>query len=153
MKNFEMKFLVENGILNLTSHNLEAAHAYKVVQFKNRMRNAVEALGKTQQGLVGEAGITEPEAFDARREELAKKEKRTKSEEAELKDMNDKLNRLNELTNALMMADAEIEPKTMPYEQFKALQDENKDIKAQGIEILTLAESQLEGILWKAPEE
>ena len=147
-----MKFIADSGILNLTSHSLDAAHAYKVVSFKTRVRNAVDALAKAQEAFLKEAGIDDPQAFDSRRAELSKKEKLTKAEDSELKDLNAKMERFNQLTLAQMNEDANIEPKTMPYDQWKALQDENKDIKAQGVELLTLCEAQLEGILWKAPE-
>lgn len=155
MKNWEMKFIADSGILNLTSHSLDAAHAYKVVSFKTRVRNAVDALAKAQEAFLKEAGIDDPQAFDARRTELNKKEirKLTKAEAQELTDLNAKMERFNQLTLAQMNEDANIEPKAMPYDQWKALQDENKDIKAQGVELLTLCEAQLEGILWKAPEE
>ena len=178
-----MNFMNASGMANITSHSLEAAHAYKVVQFKSRLRNAAEAFGKTQQSFLKEVGIEDPEKFDRRRQELAERARRkelaekanrtkeenelfdklneklkgqknlTKAEEEELKGMDEKLKRYNDLSEALMNEDAEIEPKTMPYEQWKALQDENRELKVQGVELLTLCEADLEGILWKAPEE
>lgn len=154
MKNFELRYIADNGLFLLTSHDLDAAHAYKVVQFKTRVKNAIEALTKTQESFVKEAGIDDPQAFDTRRAELNGKEKRTKQEESELKDLNAKMERYNQLVVAQMNEEAAIEPKTMPYAQWKALQDENKGIKVEGgVELLTLCEAQLENILWKAPED
>ena len=153
MKNWEIRFIVENGILNITSHDLDAANAYKVVRFKSCIRTASDSLTAMEESVIKEVGIDNPAYFNERRNELTKKENLTESEIEELQGLNAKMMRYNELVAIQLNADAGIESNPMPYEQWKVLQDENRNIKVGDAELLILSEASLEDILWRAPEE
>lgn len=158
MKNFEMLTMINGGILNLTAYELDVAHAYKLVKFKNQMKAAQAKYTESYNSLVTEVGIEDGNTFDARMRELSKKEKLTKAEIEELDGMNAKLTRLTAMRNALDDEEVVLDGvKTMPYEQWFLLQKENKDLNMNfgdtSVALLTLAEPVLEGVLWAAPED
>lgn len=161
MTNSDVITMLNCGILNLTAHSLEAAPAYKVTKFKNELRRISEAWNKTREGLAKEAEIDDLNVFYARLKELSEKDKKSKEESKELDELKAKDKRFADLINAALREEVSHEIKTMPYDAWKALQDENKEIKATinnngvptTIELLVLLEPQLEEVLWKAPTE
>ena len=84
--------------------------------------------------------------------ELAAKNQRTEAEEQEFKEMIAKNEKFNGLFDKLLEDYIDIEPKVMPYEEWRKLQEENKELKFGKFEMLAQFETTLEGILWKAPE-
>ena len=157
-----VQFLVKNGMMDITAHTLDAAHSYKVVKFKNILRDINRQADDMEESFYKELGIDDK--FSARFSELLNKEKLTKAEQTELDKFKDTDKRFGEMRNAMLDEEADLkDAKVMPYEEWKKLQDENKDAmliyrNAQGQvigkrELLMVFENELEGILWKAPEE
>lgn len=157
----EAQFLFNEGMRDLTAHTLDAAHAYKVVKLKNVLRNVNEGINKADEALYKELGIDK--AFIDRFDELLGKEKLNKKEEEELAKMKETDKRLGEMREAMLNEEADLsEAKVMPYEQWKKLQDENKErilyyrdnrgVVTSTRELLLVYEEKLENILWKAPE-
>lgn len=158
MKNLEVITMIEGGILSLTAHSLDVAHAYKLAKFKSELKKTYNQFVADNNALLQEVGIEDPYSFDARRAELLGKESLTKPEKQELAEFNAKFSRLSHMRDVLGNEPVTLDGvKTMPYEQWFLLQKENKDkcltIDGKSIEILTLAEPVLEGVLWAAPEE
>ena len=156
----EAQFLYQNGMNDLTAHTLDAAHAYKVVKFKNILRDVCNKINDSDQALYKELGIDE--AFIKRFDELNGKEKLTNKEQEELATKLATDKRLGEMRETMLSEEASLsEAKTMPYEQWKRLQDENKERilyyrdnrgNITGTkELLMVYEEMLEGILWVAP--
>ena len=91
--------------------------------------------------------------FARRLNELAAKNQRTEAEEQEFKELIVKNEKFDGLFNKLLEDCIDIEPKVMPYEEWRKLQEENKELKFSKFELLAQFENALEGILWKAPED
>ena len=153
MTNDFIQFLSRGGIMNITAHDLDVAHAYKVVKFKNAIKEALSKMEEMEKSFIAELKIDDPQGFDKRAEELRKKESLTKDEQKELDEKNAIYKRLNDMRMAMYQEEANVETKTMPYEEWKKLQDENRDVKVGNAELLMAAEPLLENVLWKAPEE
>ena len=157
MKNLDVMNLLNGGILMVTSVCLDAETAYKVVKLKKALKAANVAIIEGEKNCQTEAGIPDAEAFDARRNELLHKEKRTKEEQAELVELEGKLKRYMELRQKLYEEEATITGfAPMPYPSFHELQKENASVNFNGRKINPLdayAEEVLEGILWVEPEE
>lgn len=148
-----VQFLSRGGIMNITAHDLDVAHAYKVVKFKNAIKDALSKMEEMEKSFITELKIDDPQGFDQRAEELRKKESLTKEEQKELDDKNAIYKRLADMRMAMYQEEANVETKVMPYEEWKKLQDENRGVKIGDVELLMAAEPMLEGVLWKAPEE
>jgi hypothetical protein len=148
MKNIEIFNLAGSGIFSVSANTLDAAHAYKVIKFKSAVRKAAQAIEDAQKELTKEAGIDDPQAFDKEYQDLLK----SKANPERLKELDGKFKRLMELRSNLYNEEATLDGvKTIPYEQFFALQKENKDIKEKPLENFA---DLLEGILWTGePEE
>jgi len=147
MKNLEIIFMRNAGILDVTANTLDSAHAYKVIGFKKAVKAALNSLAEAERSILEEVGIKNPEAFDKEREELRK----SGADAARLEDLDKQMRRLAELRKELYEENANLEGvKTLPFEQFHELQKENKDLPGKPLNIF---EENLENILWAAPEE
>ena len=147
MKTIDILNLANAGVFSVSANTLDAAHAYKVVKFKSAVRKAAVAIDEQQKELTKEAGIEDPQAFDKERAELVK----SKANPERLEQLNVQFKRLLELREKFYNDDVELEGvKTIPYEQFHLVQQENKDLKSKP---LNAFEDLLEGVLWAAPEE
>lgn len=159
MRNSDIIFLVNAGVRLTTAHTLPAASAYKAYKFRKAVGDALNAISASEQGLLQEAGIAEPGAFDARVAELnAKRDKLTADELAELDGLEKKLSAFLGLRAQLYEEEADLEGvKRMTYADWRLLQDENKAVKGgDGKERDVFSgrtEELLEGVLWEAPEE
>ena len=149
----DIRVMFENGMMGLSSRTLDLAHAYKAVSFKTKLKNAYQELNDRREQLTKEVGIEDGNAFAQRLNALAANNNRTEAEEAELKEMVEKNEKFNGLFNQLMNDSYYMEPKVMPFEEWRKLQEENKELKLGNFEMLVQCETILEGILWKAPEE
>lgn len=149
----DIQAMYESGMMGISSRTLDLAHAYKVVSFKTRLKNAYQAFNDRREQLLKEVGIDDGNRFANRLQELSAIKLRSEAEEAELKDLVEKNKKFGELFGELQKDLYEIEPKTMPFEEWRKLQEENKDVKFGNFEMLAQFETVLEGILWKAPEE
>lgn len=148
----DIRAMFEGGMMGLSSRSLDLAHAYKVVSFKTKLKNAYHEFNDRKEQLAKEAGIEDGNEFAKRMNELAAKNQRTESEEQEFKEMIAKNEKFNGLFDKLLEDYIDIEPKVMPYEEWRKLQEENKELKFGKFEMLAQFETALEGILWKAPE-
>ena len=147
MKNIDILNLANAGVFSVSANTFDAAHAYKVVKFKSAVRKAAVAIDEQQKELTKEAGIEDPQAFDKERAELIK----SKANPERLEQLNAQFKRLLELREKFYNDDVELEGvRTIPYEQFFALQKENKDIQGKPLDAFA---DILEGVLWAAPEE
>lgn len=160
-----VNFMVNNGMMDITAHTLDAAHAYKVVKFKNILRDINRGVEESEKSFHKELAIDD--AFINRINELIKLESEgtiNKKDKEELAKLRDTDKRFGEMRNAMLDEEANLsDVKIMPYEEWKKLQDENKDKKlyyrnrkgeiTDTRELLMVFENELEGVLWKAPEE
>ena len=146
MKTIDILNLANAGILSITANDLDAAHAYKVLKFKKAIKKAFESIMESEQEILKEAGIEDAVAFDKERKELIE----SGSNPKRLEEMNKQLSRVLELRGNLYKEDVELDCKAIPFEQFHALQCENKDLDHKP---LNTFEDLLEGVLWEAPNE
>lgn len=148
----DIQAMFEGGMMGISSRTLDSAHAYKVASFKTKLKNAYQEFNDRKEQLAKEAGIEDGNKFVRRMNELAAKNQRTEAEEQEFKDVVSKNEEFNGLFDKLLEDRIDIEPKVMPYEEWRKLQEENKELKFGKFEMLARFETALEGILWKAPE-
>ena len=159
MKNYEVITLVNAGVLQTTAHDIAPSHAYKLYKLKKALEKALSAIQESEKGLVKDAGIEDPQAFDERGRELAKikADELTEEQKAERKEREEKLSKMGELRKALYEDEAALEGlKTVPYDVWFTLQKENRAVRVGGQETDVLsgaAESILEGVFWEAPKE
>lgn len=156
MKKSDILTLVNAGALNATQHTLSSAHSYKVFKFKSNLRKELKALQEAETELQKECGIENGDAFDAKLAELRAKEKPSAEEQKELDGMNEKLLKYIELQAELYNEDVDLDVKTMPYNEWHKLQEENKavEIREKKYDVFSgYVEELLLGVLWAAPEE
>ena len=158
MKKSEILALVQCGVLNATQHSVSSTHAYKVFKLKSVVRKAFEAILEQEKELAKECGIENAEDFDRRRNELFRNKEKTKEEINELEGMNEKFAKFAQMRNELYNEEESgiNSIKTMPFEEWRKLQDENKDVETSfgKVDVFSGAvEELLFGVLWKAPEE
>ena len=146
MKKGDIFNLVNNGILDITANELDAAHAYKVVKFKRAIKNAFDGIVEAEKDMLAEVKIDDATAFDDEMEAW----KKSGENPEKLSEMEASLKRLNEMRANVLKEEAELgDVKTMPYEQFHLLQRENARLPRRP---LNAFEELLEGCLWAAPE-
>ncbi len=156
MKKATLPVLANAGVLAITNHDLDPAHAYKVVKFRKALFNALNALTKDEDELRKDAGIEDAYAFDKELHELRNKKDRSEAQEAKLNEMEATLKRFIDLRAQMMDEDLVLDCKTLPYAEWHKLQCENKekDVNGKKTDILSgYVEDVLEGVLWIAPEE
>lgn len=149
----DIKAMFEGGMMGISSRTLDLAHAYKVVSFKTKLKNAYHEFNDRKEQLAKEVGIEDGNLFAKRLNELTAKNQRTEAEEQEFKEMIVKNDKFDGLFGKLLEDYIDIEPKVMPYEEWRKLQEENKELKFNRFELLAQFENTLEGILWAAPAE
>lgn len=129
LKNNIIVALAQVGALNLNATALDAAHAYKVIKFRRAVAKAFEELQEAEEGIIKDCGL-----------EIADKGELTGTDEAKAK--------FAKLQRELYEDEADLGGiKTIPYEQWHLLKQENKGLAN------AFVEDSLEGILWNAPEE
>lgn len=157
MKNSEILALVQGGVLEATQHTVSMAHAYKVFKLKSQVRKAFNALLAQDDELVKECGIEDAQAFDMRRAELASLEKPSESERKELEEMNGRYRSLVRQRKELHDEEVTLDGvKAIPYEEWRKLQDENRQDSPSGQakDVFSgIVEELLFGVLWNAPED
>ena len=160
----------QKGIENITVHTISNDHSYKVVKFKQAFNKAMKAYNEAREAIVKEVGIEDEKKFNEDLGALKKNKERTPEEEKNFEDLSAKEEKLNGMTSSLLNEEAKLEGvKTLPYDVWKALQDENHDdkkdmltgqvaviseIRPDGVKFSPEdVETMLEGILWTMPEE
>lgn len=157
MKNIEIVTLANLGVLEISNHALETAHAYKVFKFKKALRDAAQRIAEADKELVKECGVDDPQAFDAELVRLRKIEKPSDSDRAALAAKEKTLQTLAKMRDELNGDECTLDGvKALPYGEWKKLQDENKEHEVNGrkVDLLTgYVEMALEGVLWTAPND
>ena len=150
MKKQTIIVLANAGIAAMTNHSLAPEHAYKVVKFRKALNAALEAIGKDEETIRKDAGIDDPQAFDKELGEL----RESNANHKRLEEMEAQLKRFNELRMEMLKEEVTLDCKAMPYEDWRKLQNENKEVGDKKVDLLSgYVEDVLEGVLWTAPEE
>lgn len=153
MKKQTLIVLANAGIQSMTNHSLDTAQAYKVVKFRKAFNAALDAIAEDQKALLKEAGIEDSVAFNQEMDEL-RKANRTPEQDAKLKEMEAKVKRYNEMNLELLKEEVTLDCKAMPYEDWRKLQNENKEVGDKKVDLLSgYVEDVLEGVLWVAPDD
>lgn len=152
MKNQLIFNLVNAGVLNTTAYELPASQAYKALKFRSIISKAYEGIIERIKEINKTNGIEDEHSFIERHNELLKKTApRTEEEQAELDKSTKTLETRNKMIEEMLNDDTSLEGvRIMPFEDFFALQKENKDV---GHSPFRQFESALEGVLWETPKE
>ena len=164
LKNQIIQNLISNGIANTTDHSVDPKHAYKVYTFRHEVLKAGKTIDDKRQELVKPAGIEDGQKFDERRKELEALASMNEAEQKEYDEMLAKLKRFSELYGELMNDETEINVKTIPYEEFHKLANENKQVPVQIpgqdgkpqtilVDFYMAFREDLKDVLWAVPEE
>ncbi len=157
MKKQDIVRIVRAGCLDISNHSLNTAHAYKVVKFRKSLRAAVRSIDEDTENCRQDAGIKDASAFDKELFELRKNKERGAEQQERLNEMEDALRRFHGLREQMLEEEIEFDGvKALPYEEWRLLQDENKEKEINGRKVDILSgeiEDLLEGVLWTAPEE
>lgn len=146
MRNIDILNLAKADIFSVSANTLEAAHAYKVVKFKGAIRKGLVSIEEANAEIAKEAGIDNVAEFDRELNSL----RQTGSDPGRLATLEKKLSQLDKLRAAMYKDDAKLEGvKTIPYDQFFALQKENRELPHRPLEAFA---DILEGVLWEVPE-
>lgn len=151
--------LVDAGILHVSAHDLGPEHAYKVFQMKRAIENAHKAISDETDALLKDNGIDDD--FRQKATAINKKINNREALTIEEREWRDSANDLQQVVDKLLceMYKADIklgELKTIPFETWRELQNENraKVVNDKTVDILGgVAEIILADIFWRAPEE
>lgn len=155
MKNKDIITLANCGALSITAHNIPAAHAYKVLKFKKSVRAAMLSFQDAERAIFSDCGVTDTANFNKRLNDLRGK-LREEAEDTELAGMEKTIAEIQGLQKELKNEDVVLDVKTMPYDVWHELQNENKAVPFDELTRDVLSgevEELLEGVLWEAPNE
>lgn len=158
MKKLDIITLVNCGVLNMTAHNLKPAHAYKAFKLKREIEKAFNDIQEEQKSIREENGVTEELDNKIQKiiDKINIKIKVSEDERQEMLAYNEKTRRVTSLLEKAAEGDVNIDVKTIPYEDWRQLQDENRDKEINGRHYDVLggkAEIILEGIFWEEPKD
>ena len=155
MKNIDVLFMVNSGVLGITNYELSPKSAYKVLKFRNALQKALDNIQETEKSLLKDAEIENVEAFNKELSELSSKENKTPEENAKLKELESKNKRYGELRSEMLQSDVVLKDVlTIPYEDWHALRKENRPRDDKHPDPLNnYIENILENILWTAPKD
>ncbi len=157
MKKSDIIAMVNGGLLNATQHELGTAHSYKVFKLKSEVRKVNQKIADDEEALRKENGIEDAAAFDERLNVLRGLKSRTTDEEKELADMLKKMDGYFAQRELLLDEEVTLDGiKKIPYEAWRTLQDENREVDFMGhkTDVFSgLTEDVLFGILWEAPAD
>lgn len=158
MKKVEIIKLVNAGILSMTAHNLKPAQAYKAFKLKREVEKAYKEIQEEQDAIKKDNGLT-----DEKEEKAAKIVDKinvgtsvSEDERQFLLSNNEDNRKIASLFREANKAEVSLDLKTIPYEDWRILQAENKEktIGNNKVDILGgEAEIILDGIFWDAPVE
>jgi len=153
MKNIDVLFMVNSGVLGITNYELGPKSAYKVVKFRNALQKALDNIQELEKSLLKDAGIEDVQVFNKELSELTSNDNKTSEEEVKLKELEEKNKKYNELRSEMLNEEVTLDGVlTMPYEDWHTLRKENrpKDDK-QSEPLNNYTEKLLENVLWTAP--
>lgn len=153
MKNIDVLFMVNSGVLGITNYELGPKSAYKVVKFRNALQKALDNIQELEKSLLKDAGIEDVQVFNKELSELTSNDNKTSEEEVKLKELEEKNKKYNELRSEMLNEEVTLDGVlTMSYEDWHTLRKENrpKDDK-QPDPLNNYIETILENVLWTAP--
>ncbi len=158
MKKVEIIKLVNAGILSMTAHNLKPAQAYKAFKLKREVEKAFKEIQEEQDAIKKDNGLTaEKEEKAAKIVDKINVGTSVSEDERQFLLINNEDNRkIASLFREANKAEVSLDLKTIPYEDWRILQAENKEKNVGNNKVDILggeAEIILEGIFWDAPVE
>lgn len=136
MKNSYIEFLADK-FAKLTTNDIDAAQAYKVLSFKRELAKADKERDEKRLALVKET-LTD--------EEVAAIQAAEKAGETVAPEIREKLKKFNEMYAELLKEEVDLKTKKIPYATWHAIVKENKLS-------LGMVETELMGVLFDEPEE
>lgn len=167
VKNSLILSLANNGLANTTNHDVAVKDAYKVFRFKDGIMKASNEIEEKRKAIVTEAGIEDASAFDDRRRELASLAEKTEEQKQELAKLDEQYTKYQDLLKELLDDETEIPNlQLISFDSYHSLSSENRQTRVQVpsgegnkkmttvyVDIFQQFMSELENILWKAPED
>ena len=156
MKKIDIIKLYKAGIIEVSAHTLSAAHAYKVFKMKREVEKAHKAIEEDQEKIMEEVGLTK--GFREKIADIFGKEANlvTDADKAAVKEYQALQRKVEKLFEEQSKEDVSLDIKTIPYNEWRKLQDENKakKINDKEVDILAgIAEIILAEVFWTEPTE
>lgn len=156
MKKLDIIKLYKAGIIEVSAHTLSATHAYKVFKMKREVEKAYRAIEEDQEALMKEQGLTKElrqqfvDIVNKKANEITDADKET------IKQYQTLQRKVEDLFELQGKEDVELDIKTIPYSEWRKLQEENKakKINDKEVDILAgIAEIILAEVFWVEPTE
>lgn len=156
MKKLDIIKLYKAGIIEVSAHTLSAAHAYKVFKLKREVEKAYKAIEEDQEKLMDGEGLTRE--LRERIADIFSKESNmvTDADKAAVKEYQVIQRKVEKLFEEQGKEDVTLDIKTIPYNEWRKLQNENKSkkINDKEVDILAgIAEIILAEVFWVEPTE
>ena len=156
MKKLDIIKLYKAGIIEVSAHTLSAAHAYKVFRLKREVEKAYKAIEEDQEKLMDGEGLTRE--LRERIADIFGKESNmvTDADKAAVKEYQAIQRKVEKLFEEQGKEEVSLDIKTIPYNEWRKLQDENKakKINDKEVDILAgIAEIILAEVFWVEPIE
>lgn len=156
MKKIDIIKLYKSGIIEVSAHTLSAAHAYKVFKMKREVEKTHKAIEEDQEKIMEEVGLTKE--FREKIADIFGKEANlvTDADKAAVKEYQALQRKVEKLFEEQSKEDVSLDIKTIPYNEWRKLQDENKakKINDKEVDILAgIAEIILAEVFWVEPTE
>lgn len=150
--------LVNCGILSMTAHDLGAKEAYKAFRLKKEVERIFKEILDEQKAIKEDNGLTEEVMNNIQKimDKVNVRANATEDERQLLLDFNEKNRVVTGLIKEANKSEVTIDIKTISYEDWRTLQEENKakEINGKTYDILGgEAEVILEGVFWEEPKE
>lgn len=158
MKKQDIITLANLGIMSMTAHTLKPAQAYKAFKLKREMEKAYTEISEEHKAIREANGLTEEytNKIQAILDKININLNVSEDERRELLANNEKNRTVDSLILEANKGEIKIDIKTIPFEDWRLLQSENraKNINGREFDILGgKAEVILEGIFWEEPKE
>lgn len=149
--------LINGGILEVSSHDLDNAQAYKVFKLKKALRDLQSSIDEEEKELFKEVGIEDTRAFFTKVEEVRSKKEKNEKDLETIKDANLKIEKFNSLRLNMLQEEVSLDGvKPIPYDDWRKLQKENKSVEVNGKNVDILSgtnELILADVFWLEPKE
>lgn len=156
MNKLDVIKLYKAGIIEVSAHTLSATHAYKVFKMKREVEKAYKAIEEDQEKIMEEVGLTRE--FREKVADIFGKEANmvTDADKATVKEYQALQRKVEKLFEEQGKEEVSLDIKTIPYNEWRKLQDENKakKINDKEVDILAgIAEIILAEVFWVEPTE
>jgi hypothetical protein len=158
MRKSDIQKLINCGIVSMTAHDLAPMHAYKAFNLKRKVEKINEDIVEEQKKLAEQYGLTDElkEKVQKIITKAQKNEALSADETKTLEQYNGIIQTVEQMIVESLKEDVELDVKTIPYEEWRKLQAENraKKIGEKEVDILGgIAELILADVFWREPEE